>query len=67
MLQNSIKFISFFNLKFRKKSFVGQSYILCKVLRKISKGQNIKLDAIFDSIKKMPLSAENNDAKCLII
>lgn len=32
--------------------------MLCKVLRKIPKGQNVKLDEIFDDIKKMPLSRE---------
>lgn len=39
-------------------NFVGQAYMLCKVLRKIPKGQNVKLDEIFDDIKKMPLSRE---------
>lgn len=37
-------------------NFVGQAYMLCKVIRKISKGQNIKLDEIFDDIKKLPLN-----------
>ena len=36
-------------------SFVGQSYMLCKVIRKIPKGQNVKLDEIFDDIKNSPL------------
>lgn len=39
-----------------KENFVGQAYMLCKVIRKIPKGQNIKLDEIFDDIKKMPLN-----------
>ena len=37
-------------------SFVGQAYLLCKIIRKISKGQSIKLDEIFDNIKKLPLN-----------
>lgn len=37
-------------------SFVGQAYLLCKIIRKIPKGQSIKLDEIFDDIKKMPLN-----------
>ena len=37
-------------------SFVGQAYLLCKVIRKIPKGQNIKLDELFDNIKKLPMN-----------
>lgn len=37
-------------------NFVGQAYLLCKVIRKIPKGQSIKLDEIFDDIKKLPLN-----------
>lgn len=37
-------------------NFVGQAYLLCKIIRKIPKGQRIKLDEIFDDIKKMPLN-----------
>lgn len=37
-------------------SFVGQAYLLCKVIRKIPKGQSIKLDEIFDDIKKLPMN-----------
>lgn len=37
-------------------NFVGQAYLLCKVIRKISKGQSIKLDEIFDDVKKLPLN-----------
>lgn len=33
--------------------FIGQAYLLCKVIRKIPKGQSIKLDEIFDDIKKL--------------
>ena len=37
-------------------NFVGQSYLLCKIIRKIPKGQSIKLDEIFDDFKKLPLN-----------
>lgn len=39
-------------------NFVGESYVLCKAIRKIPKGENIKLDELFDDIKKMPLNRE---------
>lgn len=39
-------------------SFVGQSYMLCKIIRKIPKGQSVKLDEIFDDIKKLPLNRD---------
>lgn len=39
-------------------SFVGQSYMLCKIVRKIPKGQSVKLDEIFDDIKKLPLNRD---------
>ncbi len=32
--------------------------MLCKIQRKILKGQNIKLDEIFEDIKKLPLNRE---------
>lgn len=38
--------------------FVGQFYMLCKVQKKIPKGQSIKLDEIFEDIKKMPFNRE---------
>ena len=44
--------------KCKQENFVGESYVLCKVLRKIPKGKNIKLDEIFDDIKKLPLNRE---------
>ena len=37
-------------------SFIGQAYLLCKIIRKVPKGQNIKLDEIFDDVKKLPLN-----------
>lgn len=39
-----------------KENFVGQAYLLCKIIRKIPKGQSVKLDEIFDDIKKFPLN-----------
>lgn len=39
-------------------SFVGQAYMLCKIIRKIPKGQSVKLDEIFDDIKKLPLNRD---------
>lgn len=41
-----------------QERFVGQSYMLCKIQKKISEGQTIKLDEIFDDIKKLPLNRE---------
>lgn len=41
-----------------QENFVGQSYMLCKVLRKIPKGQSIKLDELLDDVKKLPLNRE---------
>lgn len=40
----------------QQESFVGQAYLLCKVIRKVPKGQSIKLDEIFDDIKKLPMN-----------
>lgn len=42
----------------QQDSFVGQSYMLCKIIRKIPKGQSIKLDEIFEDIKNLPLNRE---------
>lgn len=38
--------------------FVGQFYMLCKIQKKIAKGQSVKLDEIFEDIKKLPLNRE---------
>lgn len=32
-------------------NFVGESYLLCKIIRKVQKGQSVKLDEIFDDEK----------------
>ena len=37
-------------------SFVGQAYLLCKIVRKVPKGQSVKLDEIFGDVKKLPLN-----------
>lgn len=37
-------------------NFIGQSYMFCKVLRKIPKGQSIKLDELFDDVKNLQLN-----------
>ena len=39
-------------------NFVGESYLLCKIIRKVQKGQSVKLDAIFGDVKKLPLNRE---------
>lgn len=39
-----------------QENFVGQAYLLCKIIRKVPKGQSIKLDETFDDIKKLPLN-----------
>ena len=41
-----------------RDNFIGQSYLLCKIIRKIPKGQSVKLDEIFDDIKKLPLNRQ---------
>lgn len=45
---------SYFRCK--QDNFVGQAYMLCKIIRKLPKGKSIKLDEIFDDIKKIPLN-----------
>lgn len=32
-------------------NFVGESYLLCKIIRKVQKGQSVKLDEIFGDVK----------------
>ncbi|MBP3811294.1 MAG: hypothetical protein ILA15_11305 [Clostridiales bacterium] len=36
-------------------NFVGQAYLLCKVIKKIPEGQSIELDGLFDDLKKIPI------------
>ena len=45
-------------LKCEQSQFIGQCCMLCKIQRKILKGQNIKLDEIFEDIKKLPFNHE---------
>jgi len=47
---------SFFRCE--QDNFVGQAYLLCKVMKKIPAGQSVQLDEIFEDIKKMPLNRE---------
>lgn len=44
--------------KCAQENFVGEAYMVCKVLRKIQKGQSVKLDEIFDDIKKIPMNRQ---------
>lgn len=38
-------------------NFTGcETYMLCKVIRKVPKGEKIKLDEIFEDVKRMPLN-----------
>ena len=37
-------------------SFVGQAYLLCKIIRKVEKGKTINLDEIFDDVKRLNLN-----------
>lgn len=41
-----------------QESFIGESYMVCKVLRKIPKGKSVKLDEIFDDFKRLPLNRQ---------
>lgn len=38
--------------------FVVQAYMLCKIVRKIPKGESVKIDEVFERIKKLSLSRE---------
>lgn len=42
--------------RYNQDNFVEQSYLLCKIIRKVPKGESIKLDEIFEDIKKLPLN-----------
>lgn len=44
--------------KCSQEQFIGQFYMLCKIQKKIPKGQSIKLDEIFEDFKKLPLNRE---------
>lgn len=42
--------------KCSQEQFIGEFYMLCKIQRKIPKGQTIQLDEIFEDFKKIPLN-----------
>lgn len=44
--------------KCEQENFVGEAYVVCKVLRKIPKGKSVKLDEIFDDLKKIPMNRQ---------
>ena len=37
---------------------IGESYMICKVLRKIPKGKTVKLDETFDDLKKSSMNRQ---------
>lgn len=43
-------------LKASSDQFVSQVYMLCKVQRKIEKGQSILLDELFEDVKSLPMN-----------
>lgn len=45
-------------LKSTGEKFTSQVYMLCKVQRKIEKGESIYLDEIFEDIKSLPMNRE---------
>lgn len=47
---------SFFQCE--QERFVGEAYLMCKIIRKIDKGKSIRLDEIFEDIKKFPLNRD---------
>lgn len=44
--------------KVPQENFIGQVYMLAKIQKKISKGQNLRLDEIFDNFKNLALNRE---------
>ena len=45
-------------LKISREKFISQCYMLCKVQRKITKGESIELDEIFENFKSLALNRE---------
>ena len=41
-----------------QENFVGEVYVLCKIQRKLQKGEKIELDEIFEQLQKIPLNRE---------
>lgn len=44
--------------KCEQENFVGEAYMVCKVLRKIPKGKSVKLDEIFEDFKNIPMNRQ---------
>ena len=42
--------------KVGQDSFVGSFYVLCKIQRKLPKGEKIELGELFESFKNMPMN-----------
>ena len=42
--------------KVSQDNFVGSFYVLCKIQRKISKGEKIELGEVFESLKNIPMN-----------
>ena len=45
-------------LKISKEKFISQSYMFCKVQKKIEKGESIALDEIFENFKSLAVNRE---------
>ena len=45
-------------LKISKEQFISQSYMFCKVQKKIQKGESIALDEIFENFKSLAINRE---------
>ena len=41
-----------------QESFVGEVYVLCKIQRKLQRGEKIELDEIFEQFQNIPLNRE---------
>lgn len=53
--------VAYLNEKYFKceqENFVGQAYLLCKILRKIPQGNSVKLDELLDDVKNLNLNRE---------
>ena len=45
-------------LKISKEQFISQSYMFCKVQKKIQRGESIALDEIFENFKSLAINRE---------
>ncbi len=48
--------VTFQGRTYKRIGYEWTEYLLCKIIRKVPKGQSLKLDEIFDDIKKLPLN-----------